>query len=476
MPRLASAALIATALVLAAMGIFLLIAIGRLAGANLSVLLLFGLIGAFGLVMSFVVLWLFFEKRIFGPLIEIVRGAETALQGGEGEAPETGALPLLEPLSGGIATLARALPVSGAAGSGPAGQSEGQRRLEAILHDLSEGVIVCNLAHQVLLYNRVSLWLIAGAGQLGLGRAIGGLLEMAAIEEHLGPLVAKVEARGASPEATETVSFFCPLQGGERELPVRMTVTLGAGGQPDGYVLTFSAEAPPSPFEAPAPRDEFYDFDLFHRPLVHGFRGDTPLRDIGYVVFDTETTGLQPAKGDRLVAIAAVRVVNGRVLRNEVFEEMVNPERGIPFRASRVHGITDAQVADAPLSAEVLSRFSAFAEGSALVAHNAAFDMSVLEAEGMGKVFQLENPVLCTLLLSLAVHDHATGHGLDSVAARFGFTIRASERHTALGDALATADILVRFLGILDGRGVRTLGDAMSLMEKQAGRQRRLGF
>jgi DNA polymerase-3 subunit epsilon len=220
------------------------------------------------------------------------------------------------------------------------------------------------------------------------------------------------------------------------------------------------------------PRPEFYDFDLLargagpSRSLLERLLGE-----LSYVVFDTETTGLDPAGGDRLIQIAGVRIVNRRLLTGEVFDALIEPGRPIPKASTRIHGITDDMVRGRPPVEIVLPQFHAFAAGNILVAHNAAFDLAFLrrDEERLGLCF--DQPVLDTLLLSAMLHDHTPEHSLDAIAARFGVTL--ADRHQALGDAIGTGQLFLRLLELLEAAGVRTLGDALALAERAVALRRR---
>jgi DNA polymerase-3 subunit epsilon len=210
------------------------------------------------------------------------------------------------------------------------------------------------------------------------------------------------------------------------------------------------------PTELP-PRPEFYDFDLPAEPATA--QGARPLRRLSYVVFDTETTGLDPTGDDEIIQLSAVRVVNGRLLVGEVFDRLVDPRRPIPPGSTRFHGITDEMVGGKPPIEPVLRHFASFVGDAVLVAHNAAFDLAFLHRHAGRAGVRLDNPVLDTLLLSALLAEHTDAHGLDAVAQRFGIEIQG--RHTALGDSIATARLLVHMLGLLELRGITTLDEAL---------------
>lgn len=211
----------------------------------------------------------------------------------------------------------------------------------------------------------------------------------------------------------------------------------------------------------PIARAVVYDFDLLSRERAEKV-ADTPLDQLTFVVFDTETTGLLPAQGDEIVQIAAVRLVNGRRVEGEVFDTLVNPGRPIPPGSTEVHGITDAMVADADSVTDVLPRFHRFAEGAVLIAHNAPFDMEFLRRREAELGLRFDNPILDTVLLSAVIWGQSEVHSLDALTHRLGITIPEEARHTAIGDTVATADAFLKLLPMLQSRGLRNFGEVLA--------------
>ncbi|WP_319567994.1 3'-5' exonuclease [Cohaesibacter marisflavi] len=212
-------------------------------------------------------------------------------------------------------------------------------------------------------------------------------------------------------------------------------------------------------------RLEFYDFELMERKYL-GALEDRPLRELDFVVFDTETTGLDPSGGDEIISIAGVRIVNGRIMHGEIFDQYVHPGRSIPPASTKIHHISNEMVADASPIQTILPRFHSFVSDAVLVAHNAAFDMKFLSLKQDETGIRFTNPVLDTVLLAAHLQGQTSSLTLDALAEQFDIEIPAQMRHTALGDSLATAQLLLRLIDLLEASGVQTLRDAVAAEKK----------
>jgi DNA polymerase-3 subunit epsilon len=213
----------------------------------------------------------------------------------------------------------------------------------------------------------------------------------------------------------------------------------------------------------PESRPVFYDFDLFNQPGQIAETDERPLGELIYTVFDTETTGLNPEE-DEIISIGAVRVVNSHILRDEHFDQLVNPGRGVPFESIKFHGIKPEMLANQPSIGKVLPNFKRFVQDTVLVGHNAAFDMKMLQVKEKSTSIKFINPVLDTMLLSSVVHPAHENHSLEAIAERLGVNITG--RHTALGDAIATGELFVKLVPLLAKMGIFTLKQAREASQK----------
>ena len=210
-------------------------------------------------------------------------------------------------------------------------------------------------------------------------------------------------------------------------------------------------------------RPEYYDFDLFNF-ADKSIDLDRKLSDLTYTVFDTETTGLEPSKGDEIIQIGAARIVNNRLLQQEVFDQIVDPEIPLKPESIPIHGITEDMVRGKPNIDIVLPAFHEFCEDTVLIAHNAAFDMRFLQLKEERTGIRFSQPVLDTLLLSAVVHPNQESHKLDVILERLG--IQIDTRHNALEDALATAAVFLKIVPLLEDMGIVTVRQALEASEK----------
>lgn len=193
-------------------------------------------------------------------------------------------------------------------------------------------------------------------------------------------------------------------------------------------------------------------------------------KNLRYVILDLETTGLDLMR-DQVVSMAAFRVVEGRIQLGDVFSSLVNPGRTIPLSAIRIHGIVPSMVARAPLFEEVFDQFLSYLGTDILIGYHVQFDLNFLNNCMQQKFgFTLQNLVLDTMCMcrKIIYPPHIRSYALrfkgdrdlDATANHFGIEIY--ERHSALGDALATAMIFQRILAELEKTGPAKLRNLMS--------------
>ena len=165
------------------------------------------------------------------------------------------------------------------------------------------------------------------------------------------------------------------------------------------------------------------------------------------IVFDTETTGLNPAGGDRMVEIGCIEIVN-RVETGRTYHAYFNPERDMPFEAQEVHGLTNLFLSDKPRFSETVEELLSFLEDSPLVAHNAGFDFGFPnhELERCGRPMVAMNRMRDTLQLARTRHPGAK-HSLDALCMRFGIDRSHRVKHGALLDAQLLAQVYVELTG-----------------------------
>lgn len=175
----------------------------------------------------------------------------------------------------------------------------------------------------------------------------------------------------------------------------------------------------------------------------------------GFVAIDIETTGLDPRRDD-VVEIAAVPFINAR--SQQAYVTRVNPGRPIPPDSSRIHGITDDMVANAPGISEALVKLEEVCRDKLLVGHGIDFDLSVLSRIRQSYRLQpVTNAALDIMRLAAALHPAWQRFGFDDVASRVGIGVLG--RHTAEGDAVGAGEVLLALIPEIVSRRLRTIGD-----------------
>ena len=313
------------------------------------------------------------------------------------------------------------------------------RRLVAVLGALNSGVVVATETGQVSLVN-------GAAGEL-LGRErvrVGTSLFAALHRESVGRALAKAEGAGRT---LETVV--------ERLDGVQLQVRVTALPEGEGGIFLF----PPVELREHRPGVEF-DLELHDVPPDDQPLGpDTPLAELPVVVLDTETTGLA-AKTDRVVSLGAVCAHGTRLFRSRMIDDLIDPGVSIPPASTAIHRITDQMVAGAPAWPAVYPDLQRLMQGRVVVGHSIPFDLTIMRHECERHGLDWEPPVFVdTLRLASLLNPALKDLDLENLARVYHIELRG--RHTALGDALVTAELFFRMMPRLELQGFKTLADLL---------------
>ncbi len=403
-----------------------------------------GVIASFGIVGLSAGVWLLFDENVAKPIERLASQMRARAHGGVSGDLDLNAARYLGDLAPAAAAVTEGLnnstmQTAQSVALATEKLASERERLTALLTEIPVAMVMISPAHKIVLYDGQAAQALGQIAPPRLQASIFDYLDEACLRAAYGQMAktgmdATFTAKGAH-GVHEFDAIVKPL------------------GDAKGYMLVLESGAH---LDANAPRPLVYDFDLLEDP-GEGILHERPLRSLVFTVFDTETTGLLPHK-DEIVQIGAVRVVNGRIIDGEEVNTLVNPGMPIPPASSKIHKVSDAMVAGAPPISEAARDFHSFASESVIVAHNAPFDMAFLRRHASAAGVEWTHPILDTVLLSAIAFGQSEEHTLDALSQRLNVSIEERLRHTALGDAVATAEVLCKLLPMLEARGLDTLG------------------
>ncbi len=406
-----------------------------------------GILAGFGGLALIVGVWLLFDQHVSKPIEALAAHLRVRAHSDVAQPIDEGAARYLGDLAPAASAIHRKLCTTAETiEQQTARLTREKEQLLRILSDIPLAVILVSADHRIVLYDGQAAALLEREAAPRLKASIFDYLD----GETILPILGKMEKTDVPRSTIAVTSRSGAIYSGH--------VRRFAGWT--GYTLMLE------PLDAEAARPFTYDFGLLDGVQSSELQ-ETALRDLTYVIFDSETTGLNPDR-DRVVQLAAVRVVNGKIVASEVFDTLVRPGRKIPAQSTKVHGIDDAMVKGAPRFKAVCRDFHQFCEGAVIVAHNAPFDTAFLYRQAERLDIDFDHPVLDTVHLSAAVFGGSAEHTLDAICDRLEIGIDPSLRHTALGDAQATAEAFVKMIAVLEARGIRSFGDVQAEARKHS--------
>ncbi len=399
----------------------------------------------FGFVALIVAVWLLFDDNVAKPIERLSAELRARAHAGVSTDMDVRAARYLGDLAPAAAGLAeqlsdKTMSVAEAVAAETAHLAAEKQRLTALLTEIPVAMILASPTHKIVLYDGQAAQVLAQIAHPRLNASLFEYLKPGPLEDAHAALIKT---------GLEVTCDLTSIDGAQT-----FTARMKPLGDAPGYILMLEDSAANIAPEAARPL--VYDFDLLNSTTDAAFE-TLALQDLCFVVFDTETTGLLPHK-DEIVQIGAVRVLKGRIVSGEKLDMLVDPGMPIPPASTKVHKINDRMVQGSPDIAEAGRVFHQFARDAVIVAHNAPFDMAFLRRHAKRMNVDWNHPILDTVLLSAVLFGASDKHTLDALCDRLDITIPVELRHTALGDAVATAEALVKMLPMLQARGMSTFG------------------
>ena len=200
------------------------------------------------------------------------------------------------------------------------------------------------------------------------------------------------------------------------------------------------------------------------------FRG-LEINNCSFVILDTETTGLEANMGDKIISLAALKIRNSLIQENEFLDELINPERDIPWESVKIHHITDEHVRGKPTLPELQSKINLFLKKSILIGHNIEFDKKFIYQDAansdlsrrMKKITSID-----TIYLTAALYPDLENYDLSYLCEHFNIRTNDQIRHSALGDCWITARLFLHLLKKAKEKNITTASGLLKLCNQGA--------
>ena len=200
------------------------------------------------------------------------------------------------------------------------------------------------------------------------------------------------------------------------------------------------------------------------------FRG-LEINNCSFVILDTETTGLEASMGDKIISLAALKIRNSLIQENEFLDELINPERDIPWESVKIHRITDEHVRGKPTLPELQSKINLFLKKSILIGHNIEFDKKFIYQDAansdlsrrMKKITSID-----TIYLTAALYPDLENYDLSYLCEHFNIRTNDQIRHSALGDCWITARLFLHLLHKAKEKNITTASGLLKLCNQGA--------